>query len=69
MIYDTTARHRTRPAGLLAIAFRPWQMFAGIMTERRNYAQLSGLDDHLLKDIGISRGSIRSALRQGRDRD
>ena len=68
MFYDTSASHRSPRTSLLTIALRPWQMLAGLMTERRNYAKLSGLDDHMLKDIGISRGSIRSAIREGRAR-
>jgi uncharacterized protein YjiS (DUF1127 family) len=66
MFYDTTASHRTPRTSLLAIAIRPWQMIAGLLTERRTYAKLSRLDDRLLRDIGISRGNIRSAIRDGR---
>lgn len=69
MFYDTSASHRPRRASFLTIAFGPWQKLVGLMAERRNYAQLSGLDDYILKDIGISRGSIRSAIRQGRGHD
>jgi uncharacterized protein YjiS (DUF1127 family) len=65
MFYDTSASHRPRKS-LLAIAFEPWQMYANLMAARRTHAQLSSLDDHMLKDIGISRGSIRSAMRHGR---
>jgi uncharacterized protein YjiS (DUF1127 family) len=66
MFYDTSASHRPPRSNPLAIAFRPWQMIAGVLTERRTYAKLSRLDDRLLKDIGISRGNIRSAIRDGR---
>ena len=38
------------------------------MTDRQTYAELSRLDDYLLKDIGLSRGSIRTAIREGRNR-
>ena len=46
--------------------FQPWQMLASLMAERRDHARLSNLDDHMLKDIGLTRGSIRSAIRNGR---
>jgi uncharacterized protein YjiS (DUF1127 family) len=69
MFYDTSASHRPRRTSLLAIAFRPWQMLADLMTERQTHATLLRLDDHTLKDIGISRGSIRSAIRDGRIRN
>ena len=68
MFYDTSASHRPRRKSFLAIAFRPWQMLATLMTDRQTYTELSRLDDFLLKDIGISRGSIRSAIREGRTR-
>ncbi|MEQ1520534.1 MAG: DUF1127 domain-containing protein [Aestuariivirga sp.] len=69
MFYDTTAHHRARRTYLLTIASRSWQMFAGMMEARRTRASLSRLDDHMLKDIGLSRGSIESAIRNGRSRD
>jgi uncharacterized protein YjiS (DUF1127 family) len=66
MFYDTSASHRPPRTNPLTIAFRPWQMIAGLLTERRTYAKLSRLDDRMLNDIGISRGNIRSAIRNGR---
>ena len=69
MFYDTSASHRPRRASLFTVAFQPWQMLASLMQQRRDYAMLSNLDDHMLKDIGLSRGSIKSAIRNGRDRD
>jgi uncharacterized protein YjiS (DUF1127 family) len=69
MFYDTSASHRPTRAGFFTIAFRPWQMLANLMVQRRAYVRLSNLDDHMLKDMGISRGSIRSAIRDGRARD
>jgi uncharacterized protein YjiS (DUF1127 family) len=44
-------------------------MLADLMAERRTRAQLSRLDDYMLKDIGLSRGSIESAIRKGHIRD
>jgi uncharacterized protein YjiS (DUF1127 family) len=69
MFYDTSASHHPPRASFITIAFRPWQMLANLMIERREHAKLSSLDDHMLKDMGISRGSIRSAIRNGRARD
>ena len=66
MFYDTSTSHRPPRINRLTIAFQPWQMLSGLLTERRTRAQLSRLDDRLLKDIGISRGNIRSAIRDGR---
>jgi uncharacterized protein YjiS (DUF1127 family) len=68
MFYDTSASHRPRRKSLLAIAFQPWQMLAGVLEARRTRAELSRLDDYMLKDIGLSRGSIESAIRDGRNR-
>jgi uncharacterized protein YjiS (DUF1127 family) len=42
----------------MTIAFWPWQVLSDVMTERKTRAALSALDDHLLKDIGISRSEI-----------
>ena len=66
MFYDTSAHHRPRRTAssnhcfpALADACRP----DGGTPDAR---QLSRLDDHMLKDIGLSRGSIESAVRNGR---
>jgi uncharacterized protein YjiS (DUF1127 family) len=69
MTFNTspTTRIGYRP-GFVAIALTPWRMVADLMTDRQTYAELSRLDDHLLKDIGLSRGSIRTAIREGRNR-
>ncbi len=48
------------PTGLMALAIQPWQIFFAAMTRRKTFAALSALDDHLLKDIGISRGEIEN---------
>ena len=48
----------TSTTGFTALAFQHWQIFFGAMTRRKTYAALSALDDHMLKDIGISRGEI-----------
>ena len=62
MTFNTsaTAGHDQKPLRetFKVMAFRPWQIFVDAMTRRRTYAALSALDDHLLKDIGISRSEI-----------
>ena len=57
----------TSPTGFVALAFQPWQIFFGAMTRRKTHAALSALDDHLLKDIGISRGEIEYFSRSASD--
>jgi uncharacterized protein YjiS (DUF1127 family) len=65
MFYDTstTAGHRPRRASLMTIATQPWQMLANLMLQRQTRTTLSRLDDHMLKDIGISRGEIERVSR------
>ena len=60
MFYDTssTASDRPRRTSLMTIAARPWQMLANLMMQRQTRTALSSLNDHMLKDIGISRGEI-----------
>ena len=69
MFYDTSASHRAPRKSFFTIASKPWQMFADMVKARRTRAQLSSLPDYMLKDIGLSRGSIESAIRNGRSRD
>jgi len=71
MFYDTSSRHDSQPRlwRHLALALTPWQMLAGVIAERRTRAQLSSLPDYMLKDIGLSRGSIESAIRNSRSRN
>ncbi len=60
---SSAANHRQRRASLMAIAAQPWQMLAGLLLRRRTRSALSALNDHLLKDIGISRGEIERISR------
>jgi uncharacterized protein YjiS (DUF1127 family) len=69
MFYDTTAHHRAPRKNLFAIAALSWRALADMVEARRTRASLSRLDDHMLKDIGLSRGSIESAIRHGRSRN
>ena len=59
MTFDTpsTSTIGRRP-GFVAIAFRPWQLLFDAMARRRTHAALSALNEHMLKDIGISRSEI-----------
>ena len=54
----------TSITGFLALAFQPWKMVFNAMIRRKTYAALSALDDHLLKDIGISRSEIEHMSRR-----
>lgn len=69
MTYYISGADRAGPAPRLmgrdfvATVFRPWQLLARKMAERRTRMSLSALDDHLLKDIGISRGIIDRVAR------
>ena len=59
MTFDTPSTSTIcQRLGLVAIAFRPWQLLFDAMTRRRTHSELSALNDHLLKDIGISRSEI-----------
>jgi uncharacterized protein YjiS (DUF1127 family) len=70
MFDHTTTRHDSQPRfwSLLAITLTPWQMLGRLMSERQTYRDLSRLDDYMLKDIGLSRGGIHAAIRDGRHR-
>jgi len=59
MTFDTpsTSTISQRP-GFVATAFRPWQMLIDAMARRKTHAALSALNDHMLKDIGLSRSEI-----------
>jgi uncharacterized protein YjiS (DUF1127 family) len=57
----------TSTTGFMALALQPWQIFFGAMTRRKTYTALSALDDHMLKDIGISRGEIEHFSRSAAD--
>lgn len=52
---------RIRQAALAA-----WRAYVKWYNRRAAYHYLSGLDDRMLQDIGISRSQIESALRDGR---
>ncbi len=62
MSYDTSSTASHRPS-IMTIAARPWQMLANLMMQRQTRTALSSLNDHLLKDIGVSRGEIERISR------
>ena len=62
MFYDTSSTAERRPS-FMTIAAKPWQMFANRMMQRQTRTALSSLNDHLLKDIGVSRGEIEHISR------
>jgi uncharacterized protein YjiS (DUF1127 family) len=45
---------------------RQWRLFAQARRQRRATAELHGLSDRLLKDIGVPRSEIHWIARQGR---
>ncbi len=70
-MFDQSTARRDSPSRfwrLLAIALTPCQLLGRLMSERQTYSDLSRLEDYMLKDIGLSRGGIRSAIRDGRNR-
>lgn len=67
MFYEASAYHgsQTRLFRLRALLLTPWHMLEQLLTARITRAELARLDDYMLKDIGLSRGSIDSAIRNG----
>ena len=62
MSYDNSSTASHRPS-IVAIAARPWRMLANLMLQRQTRTSLSSLNDHMLKDIGVSRGEIERISR------
>lgn len=60
----TRVRHLPDTIGLLAFA---WSALCRWHRRQAAVRRLNALDDHMLKDIGISRGEIDSLVRSGRD--
>ncbi len=64
--FDTASRPRSLVGSLLAA---PWRVVSGLAKElaaRRAMHALADLDDRMLRDIGLDRGHIPNAARQGR---
>jgi uncharacterized protein YjiS (DUF1127 family) len=64
--FDTASRPRSLVGSLLAA---PWRAAAGLAKElaaRRAMHALADLDERMLRDIGLDRGQIPNAARQGR---
>jgi len=49
-------------AGILLTVLRRAQDMFGAWKSRRQVSNLTDLDDHLLDDIGLTRGDVREAL-------
>jgi uncharacterized protein YjiS (DUF1127 family) len=58
-------KRRGRLAGWLARLSRRW---LNMIQTRRALRRLSAADDHMLKDIGVSRGDLEWLVRHGRSR-
>ena len=59
MTFDTQSTNTIcQRLGFMTIMFQPWQLLIDAMTQRKAHKELSALNDHLLKDIGISRSEI-----------
>jgi uncharacterized protein YjiS (DUF1127 family) len=58
IFYTPSTNNLGHRPGFMTIAFRPWQLLFDAMTQRKTHKELSALNDHLLKDIGISRSEI-----------
>lgn len=59
MTFDTPSTNTIcQRFSFMMIAFRPWQLLFDAMTQRKTHNELSALNAHLLKDIGISRSEI-----------
>jgi uncharacterized protein YjiS (DUF1127 family) len=58
MTYDAETEVRPHRPGLMEIALRSWRTIAGHLMRHRTEAALSGLDDRMLKDIGVPRCEI-----------
>jgi uncharacterized protein YjiS (DUF1127 family) len=69
MFYNTPTTRRPRRQSFFTIALTPLQMLGNLIETRRTRAALWRLDDHMLKDIGLSRSGIESAIRKGQIRD
>jgi uncharacterized protein YjiS (DUF1127 family) len=59
--------HASRFIALLAAARRATAAIRSAMAARRAMQALAGLDDRMLRDIGIERSQIKWACRHGRD--
>lgn len=61
-------RHRSLTAMLSAFASAGWDMLYHYRV-RRTVAELRRLDDRILRDMGLTRGELYSAVSRGRTPD
>jgi uncharacterized protein YjiS (DUF1127 family) len=64
--FDTAARPRSVAGGLLGAPWRVVTALAKELAARRAMQTLAGLDERMLRDIGLDRGQIPDAVRHGR---
>lgn len=57
-------RARTRAIGRLLLG---WARYLRRRQVRRDLAELSAMDDMLLRDVGVSRSQVRGAIESGSD--
>jgi uncharacterized protein YjiS (DUF1127 family) len=55
-------------SSLTSATRRLWSGYRRAAAERAALRQLQGVSDHLLRDMGLERGSLRDAVRAGRGR-
>jgi uncharacterized protein YjiS (DUF1127 family) len=64
--FDTAARPRSLIGSILAVPRRAAAALGRELAARRAMQSLASLDERLLRDIGLDRGQIGYAARQGR---
>src|SRR2546423_9788538 len=64
--FDAVARPRSLIGGMLAAPRRAVTAIGKEFAARRAMQMLAGLDERMLRDIGLERGQIPYAARQGR---
>lgn len=67
--YSTPNKMRPRRLRqrFMTLAVQPWDMFFNVMARRSTRATLAAMDDHMLKDIGVSRSDIERIARDRPD--
>ena len=56
-------------SSLASATRRLWNGYRRAAAERAALRQLSGVSDHMLRDIGLDRADLREAVRKGRPWD
>jgi uncharacterized protein YjiS (DUF1127 family) len=61
MTMTTESRDTTRPLAATSLVASIARHFASYRTSRRVLSELGAMDDHILKDIGLSRAEVNKA--------